>query len=67
MYYFKKEKKEEIKKHKLKYLAEDILFITPEYLSNVINNKMGCSLRLAKQITLVLSREARVEDYFNKK
>lgn len=67
MYYFKKEKKEEIKKLKMKYFAEEILLITPEYLSNIINGKLGCSLRLANDIAKNLSNNGKIEDYFNKK
>ena len=68
MYIFKKEMKEKLLDGRtIKYLAEQKLHITSQYLTQILNNKKGCSIRLAEDIVKCLSNDASIEDYFDKK
>lgn len=68
MYWFNKEMKEKLLKgRKIKYMAENIFFVSPEYLISVLNGKRGCSIRLAKDIRDNIDREAEIGKFFYKK
>ena len=65
MYVFKKELKSNVLKGRTaRYVAHEILDIHEMYLYNILNGNMGCSKRLAKQITKLASVEANINDYF---
>lgn len=68
MYYFKEtEKAKVLQGRTIKYLAEQKLHITKEYLSQILKGKRGCSIRLANDITHCICWEAKISDYFEKK
>lgn len=68
MYYFKEvEKAKVLQGRTITYLAENKLFVTKEYLSQVLSGKRGCSQLLARNITNCISWSANLEDYFYKK
>jgi hypothetical protein len=68
MYYFKEvEKAKVLQGRTITYLAENKLFVTKEYLSQVLSGKRGCSQLLARNITNCISWSAELEDYFYKK
>ena len=68
MYYFKEvEKAKVLQGRTITYLAEKKLFVTKEYLSQVLSGKRGCSQLLARNITNCISWNANLEDYFYKK
>lgn len=68
MYYFKEvERAKVLQGRTVKYLADNKLFVTPEYLTSVLNGKRGCSQLLAHNITNCISFNAKLEDYFYKK
>lgn len=68
MYYFKEtEKAKVLQGRTIKYLAEEKLHITKEYLTQILNGKRGCSIRLANDITRCICWEAKITDYFYKK
>lgn len=68
MYIFKEtEKAKVLQGRTIKYLAEEKLHITKEYLSQILSGKRGCSVRLANNIVQCLSWSAKIEDYFYKK
>ena len=68
MWFFKETEKAKILQGRtITYLAEKKLFITKEYLCQVLSGKRGCSQLLARNITNCLSWDARLEDYFYKK
>lgn len=68
MYYFKEvEKAKVLQGRTITYLAEKKLFVTKEYLSQVLSGKRGCSQLLARNITNCISWNAKLEDYFYKK
>lgn len=68
MYYFKEvEKTKVLQGRTITYLAENKLFVTKEYLSQVLSGKRGCSQLLARNITNCISWSAELEDYFYKK
>lgn len=68
MYYFKEpEKAKVLQGRTITYLAENKLFITKEYLSQILSGKRGCSKLLANNITNCISWNAKIEDYFYKK
>lgn len=68
MYIFKEtEKAKVLQGRTIKYLAEERLHITKEYLSQILSGKRGCSIRLANNIVQCLSWSAKIEDYFYKK
>lgn len=68
MYFFTQSYKAEVLQGRtIKYLAEKKLNITKEYLSQILNGKKGCSLRLANDITKCICLSAQVSDYFENK
>ena len=68
MYIFKEiEKAKVLQGRTIKYLATNKLYITKEYLSQILSGKRGCSQLLARNITNCISWEAKLEDYFYKK
>ena len=68
LYYFKESEKAKILQGRtIKYLAEKKLHVTREYLTQILNGKRGCSIRLAESITKCFCLEAKFEDYFIKK
>ncbi len=68
MYYFKEtEKAKVLQGRTIKYLAEEKLHITKEYLSQILKGKRGCSIRLANDITHCICFDAKISDYFEKK
>ncbi len=65
MFIFKKEFREEVLQGRsIKYLSNKILNITPVYLSNILNGKIGCSKRLAIQILKCVTDNEDLENYF---
>ena len=64
MYKYKASKDYVLKGRTMQYVANNILDIHPFYLSNILHGKIGCSKRLAKQITELISPEAKISDYF---
>lgn len=68
MWFFKEtEKAKVLQGRTITYLAENKLFITREYLSQVLSGTRGCSRLLAHNITNCISFSANVNDYFYKK
>ena len=69
MWFFKETEKAKILQGRtIKYLAENKLFVTKEYLSQILSGKRGCSQLLARNITNCICWSAKLEDYFyNKK
>ena len=68
MYIFKEtEKAKVLQGRTIKYLAEEKLHITPQYLTQIFRGKRGCSIRLANDIVRCICFDAKVEDYFDKK
>lgn len=68
MYWFKEtEKAKVLQGRTIKYLADNKLFITHEYLISILNGKRSCSKRLANNICQCISWSAKIEDYFYKK
>ena len=68
MWFFKEtEKAKVLQGRTITYLAENKLFITKEYLSQVLSGTRGCSRLLAHNITNCISFNANVNDYFYKK
>ena len=68
MWFFKETEKAKILQGRtIKYLAENKLFVTKEYLSQILSGKRGCSQLLARNITNCICFSAKLEDYFDKK
>ena len=68
MYIFKEtEKVKVLQGRTIKYLAEEKLHITKEYLSQILSGKRGCSVRLANDIAKCICWDAKILDYFYKK
>ena len=68
MWFFKEtEKAKVLQGRTITYLAENKLFITKEYLSQILRGTRGCSRLLAHNITNCISFSANVNDYFYKK
>ena len=68
MYFFKEVEKAQILQGRtVRYLAQKKLHITDGYLSQILNGKKGCSIRLAQNITNCICISAKMEDYFYKK
>lgn len=68
MYIFKEtEKAKVLQGRTIKYLAEEKLHITKDYLCQILGGKRGCSIRLANDIVQCISWGAKIEDYFVKK
>lgn len=68
MYYFKEiEKSKVLQGRTIRYLANEKLHITEEYLCQILKGTRGCSIRLADAITHCICWEAKLEDYFYKK
>ena len=68
MWFFKEtEKAKVLQGRTITYLAENKLFITKEYLSQILSGTRGCSRLLAHNITNRISFSANVNDYFYKK
>ena len=68
MWFFKEaEKAKVLQGRTITYLAENKLFITKEYLSQILSGTRGCSRLLAHNITNCISFSANVNDYFYKK
>lgn len=67
MYFFITEKKDEVLQGRTgKYIANNVLYINNCYFSRVLNGKCGCSKLLAHNIANCVSRDAKIEDYFEK-
>ena len=65
MYWFKKTEKAKILQGRtIKYLAENKLFISREYLTQILNGKRGCSYTLANNIARCIKQNSTLEDYF---
>lgn len=65
MYIFKKELRDEVLQGRsIRYMSQKLLNITPVYLSNVLNGKIGCSKRLAIQIVNCVTDNENLENYF---
>lgn len=65
MFYFKEvERAKVLQGRTITYLAENKLFITKEYLCQILSGKKGCSKLLASNITNCISLDAKLEDYF---
>ena len=68
MFHFKEtEKSKVLQGRTITYLAENKLFITKEYLSQILSGKKGCSKLLANNIINCIGLDAKLEDYFYKK
>lgn len=68
MYYFKEtERAKVLQGRTIKYLAEQKLFITREYLSQILSGKRGCSIRLANDIVKCICFNAKLSDFFELK
>ena len=68
MWFFKEaEKAKVLQGRTIKYLAEEKLFITAQYLTLILRGKRGCSQLLARNITNCICWNAKLEDYFYKK
>lgn len=68
MWYFKETEKAKILQGRtITYLAEKKLFITAQYLCQILSGKRGCSQLLARNIANCISLSANLEDYFYKK
>ena len=68
MYFFKEiEKAKVLQGRTITYLAEKKLHITKAYLTQILNGKRGCSIRLANDITNCICLSAKIEDYFTRK
>ena len=68
MWYFKEVQKAQVLQGRtITYLATKKLFITSQYLSQILSGKRGCSQLLARNITNCISLSANLEDYFYKK
>ena len=64
-YKFKEvEKAKALQGRTIKYLAENKVGITKEYLTNILNGKITCSQIVANKITESICLEAKLEDYF---
>ncbi len=65
MYHFKIEKKEQfLEGRKIKYVAE-IVGIVREYLTDILNNRRGCSKTTAYCIVKALHEDKEINDYFD--
>lgn len=68
MWFFKETEKAKILQGRtIKYLAENKLYVTVGYLSQVLSGKRGCSQLLARNIANCICWDAKLEDYFYKK
>ena len=68
MWFFKEtEKAKVLQGRTITYLAENKLFVTTQYLSQILLGKRGCSQLLARNITNCICWDAKLEDYFYKK
>ena len=68
MWFFKKvERAKVLQGRTITYLAENKLYVTREYLSQVLSGKRGCSQLLARNIANCICWDAKLEDYFDKK
>lgn len=68
MYIFKEvEKAKVLQGRTIRYLAEEKLHISEEYLSQILSGKRGCSIRLADNIAKCICFNAKISDYFEKK
>lgn len=68
MYIFKEvERAKVLQGRTIKYLAEEKLHITREYLSQILSGKRGCSIRLANDIVKCICWDAKISDYFDKR
>lgn len=68
MYYFKESEKAKVLQGRtIKYLAENKLFVSYPYLTDVLKGKRSCSKLLAHNITNCICMNAKLEDYFEKK
>ena len=63
MYYFKSEKKDELLEgRKMKYVADNMVFLNNNYLTVILQGRRGCSYRAAYNITNALGKN--VDDFF---
>lgn len=68
MWFFKEvEKAKVLQGRTITYLATKKLYVTTQYLSQILLGKRGCSQLLARNITNCISWDAKLEDYFYKK
>ena len=68
MYWFKEtERAKVLQGRTIKYLAENKLFVSISYLSQILNGKRGCSRLLANSITNCISFSANIDDYFERR
>lgn len=68
MWFFKEvEKAKVLQGRTIRYLATKKLFITEQYLCQILSGKKGCSQLLARNIANCISWSATLEDYFYKK
>jgi hypothetical protein len=68
MYYFNAvEKAKVLQGRTVRYLAREKLFITEQYLCQILKGKKGCSKLLALNIAQCICWNAKLEDYFTKK
>ena len=66
MYHFKVELRDEfLQGRKVKWIATNLLHITPTYLSTILKNKLGCSYGLAYRMALI--NNEKIDKYFEKK
>ena len=65
MFHFKVEKKEQfLDGRTIKYVADKV-GITREYLTDILNDKRGCSKIIAYCIVKTLYLDAEIDEYFN--
>ena len=65
MYYFNVSYKSKVLQGRtIRYLANEKLYISEEYLGQILLGKTGCSLRLANDIVEVIGENEKLEDYF---
>lgn len=65
MYYFNEFAKDNVLQGRtITYLAENKLFVTKEYLTQILNGTRGCSKLLALNIVHCIKEDAKIEDYF---
>lgn len=65
MYIFKEaERAKVLQGRTVAYLAKEKLHINRCYLSQILNGKRGCSVRLADNIAKCICWDAKISDYF---
>lgn len=65
MYYFKKEKKDEILQGRtITYVANNFLYRTKSFVSAVLSGKRGCSYKSARDIVNIVGTHLDLNNYF---